>query len=305
MKKVLIVMPAYNAEHYILETLESALASTYKNIHIVVVNDGSTDRTAEIVESINDQRITLVNRTNSGMSASRNFGANTIDSDLIALLDSDDIWHPRKLELQIDYMQENTGVDFCYTGFKRYFGQGKNVFLESDVSKDLDDDLSGYIYEKMLLDNWALPSSVLFTRSLWEKMGPFLCNDQQTDDWEYFVRASLSFRFAKLKSLLVLYRQLPNSLSRRVPKINSGEIMRESFVNKYGLRSPQGNMVDLAALDGRRYNRRIEFYDLHVNRGNFLKGAKGFLEVFLTHDKKTLTLSKFVKSTLHRLLNLH
>lgn len=299
---VAIVVPAFNAESYIQETLLSILSSTFRDFVLVVVNDGSTDRTESIVREIKDDRVILINRANAGMSSSRNYGIDLVDSEYIALCDADDLWHPRKLELQIGVMSSGVETDFCYTGFNKYFdGDDLLGFQQSQVTDEIDQSLSGYIYHKMLLTNWPLPSSVVFRRSLWNALGHFLCLDHQTDDWEYFVRASRLFKFAKLKSRLVLYRQPQISLSRRIPEKNSTEEMRASLIARFGLTSPQGSVVDAVELKRRMYVGMINYFDLHVSRGNFLDGASGFLKLLATHPNKTATIVKCAKSLRRRI----
>ena len=118
MGKVAVVIPAYNAERYVHDTVRSVLNSSYENISVVVVNDGSTDRTEEEVNRIKDERLVVINRANEGMSASRNFGIDAFDSEFIALVDSDDIWHPRKIELQIETCVNDRFVNAGKWSFK-------------------------------------------------------------------------------------------------------------------------------------------------------------------------------------------
>lgn len=302
MEKVLIVIPAYNAEKYIGDTLRSVLNSTYENIVVVVVNDGSTDKTEVEAKKFDDERLVVISRPNSGMSASRNFGIETFDTDFIALVDSDDIWHPRKIEIQVDVMRQNQDVGFCYSDFIKYWGGETSTFENSIVSNELDGNLSGYIYHKMLLTNWALPSSVMFRRSLWHDLGPFLCDDQQTDDWEYFVRASRLYKFAKLKASMVLYRQPPDSLSRRVPKKNSTEEMRADLIRRFGLISPQGEMVNASELENRIHKGLVDYFDMQLSRGDLKKGMSGFIKMLFSHPKKIDTAIKFSKSMRRRII---
>ena len=296
MGKVTVVIPAYNAESYIHETIRSVLDSTYEIIMVVVVNDGSTDRTEEEAKRLNDNRVVVINRINAGMSASRNVGIDAFDSEFIALVDSDDIWHPRKIELQIECMRNNPDIGLCFTEFEKYYGDDFETFKNSQVNGELDECLTGYIFHKMLLTNWALPSSLLFRRSLWKEIGKFCCDDQQTDDWEYLVRASQSFKFAKLKSPLVLYRQPQTSLSRRIPKRNSTEEMRESLIDRFGLTSPQGVSVDTVELERRIYVGLINFYDAHVCLGDFREGSRGFFKLLVSHPNRIGTIVKFAKA---------
>ena len=87
-----VVIPLYNKEVYIKNTLNSVLAQTIKDFEIIVVNDGSTDKSAEVVKSLSDPRIRLINQVNAGVSVARNRGINEAKADLIAFLDGDDEW---------------------------------------------------------------------------------------------------------------------------------------------------------------------------------------------------------------------
>src|SRR4051794_18662887 len=103
---VSVVIPAYNAEVTIGQTISSVLAQTFGNYELIVVNDGSSDRTAEIVQELSakDPRITLVTQKNRGVAAARNYGISLARAELIATLDADDIWHGTYLEKQMATM---------------------------------------------------------------------------------------------------------------------------------------------------------------------------------------------------------
>jgi teichuronic acid biosynthesis glycosyltransferase TuaG len=114
-----IIMPAYNAERYIAESIRSVLAQTYQNWELIIVDDGSTDRTAEIAQSfvLADSRVKYIFQQNTKVAAARNRGIGKAAGDLIAFLDSDDLWMPEKLERQEAAMRDgNMDVVFC-SGF--------------------------------------------------------------------------------------------------------------------------------------------------------------------------------------------
>lgn len=114
MNKVSIVIPLYNKERQIEGTLKSVLNQTFSDFEIVVVDDGSTDRSANIVKSINDHRIRLIQQPNSGVSAARNRGIEEAKTDLIALLDGDDEWKSNYLETQVELIRKYPQCDvFC------------------------------------------------------------------------------------------------------------------------------------------------------------------------------------------------
>lgn len=108
--RVAVVIPVYNAEPWIKQTLDSVLSQSFQNVHIIVVDDGSTDRSREIIEAArtsSSRKFTLIQQKNQGVSSARNAGIRAATEDLIAFLDADDLWHPQKLELQLDHLRRN------------------------------------------------------------------------------------------------------------------------------------------------------------------------------------------------------
>lgn len=114
-----VVVPMYNAERTVAATLRSIYEQTHKNLDIIVVDDGSTDRSVEIVKAwqARDQRIRLVQQPNSGVSVARNRGAATTTADYLAFVDADDLWAPTKIEYQLRTLQDagpDVGLVYCW-----------------------------------------------------------------------------------------------------------------------------------------------------------------------------------------------
>lgn len=117
-EKVSIIMPAYNCEKYIADSIKSVLLQTYTNWELIVVDDCSTDKTVEIVKSFNDERIILLcNQSNLGAALTRNIAIAKASGQWIAFLDSDDLWEAKKLEVQLSFMKQN-GYVFTYTDYR-------------------------------------------------------------------------------------------------------------------------------------------------------------------------------------------
>ena len=117
-------MPAYNAEQYICEAIESILNQTYKDFEFIIINDGSTDRTKEIIKSYNDPRIVyLENEKNSGIVVTLNKGLDFATGEYIARMDADDVASPKRFEKQVAYMGKNKGIGVLGTGII-IFGEG-------------------------------------------------------------------------------------------------------------------------------------------------------------------------------------
>lgn len=302
MTQVSIVIPAYNAAAYLAETLYSVCESTHQDFEVVVVDDGSTDTTSEVVKTIAkfDRRVRLLSQSNCGMSAARNRGIASSNSEYIALIDSDDIWHPEKLRWQLQRLQDHPDHDFSYTDFTTFYGATPAHFGQERRTGDIDPDKSGWVYHHLILDNLALPSSVLFTRNAWRALGAFRCDNQKTDDWEFLVRASQQFKFIRLAESLVLYRQHPQSLSRRLAITNDHEQMRECLLLRFGLKSPDGTVVDLRQLQEFRHAGCCNFADAHCARGNIQLGLREFSRLLWYESRRTATATKLAKSLFRR-----
>lgn len=123
-----VIVPVYNGEKTIKDTLKSILAQTYKDIEVIAVNDGSTDNTRQVLEELaeNDDRIKIINKENGGVSSARNAGLRAANGDYITFLDADDAIEPDMYKLLIDAM-EKYSVDIAHCGYKR-IEDGKEVF---------------------------------------------------------------------------------------------------------------------------------------------------------------------------------
>ncbi len=299
MPRLSVVIPAYNAAAFIEETILSVLQSTCPDYEVVVIDDGSTDSTAAIARALGP-RVRVVSQPNAGMSASRNLGMAATDSEFIALLDSDDVWHPEKSRYQLAALDAHPDHAFCFTDFDVWNGDSAGRFHAQPRVGALDMSHSGWIYHQLIITNWALPSSVMFRRTAYQALGPMLCVDQQTDDWEYLVRASWNYKFLKLAESMVLYRQHATSLSRKLASRNSGELMRESLISRFGLSSPDGTPVDPAELEAWRYQGWSTFADAHCARGNLKTGLDVFARLLRSGPNRAESAKRVARSMARR-----
>lgn len=200
-----IIMAAYNAENTIRQAVESVLAQTYKNFELVVVNDCSKDKTSEIVRSFSDPRVKLIeNEVNSGVSKTRHTGVLAASGDWIAILDSDDMWTPDKLEKQV-CLQQNTNAELLYTGSAFIKADGTRIDWVLPVPTVLD-------YRKLLQQNLLSNSSSLVKKDL------FLQNETMDDsmheDFACWLKILKSGRRAYgVNEPLLIYRLTPTSKS--------------------------------------------------------------------------------------------
>ncbi|PZO21745.1 MAG: glucosyl transferase [Leptolyngbya foveolarum] len=119
MQKVSIIIPLYNVEKFVRFALESAIAQTYSNIEILIVDDGSSDRSVDICQQFDDSRIRIIQQQNRGLSGARNTGIRHAKGDYVAFLDADDLWVPEKVEKHVRHLEAATdvGASFSYSKF--------------------------------------------------------------------------------------------------------------------------------------------------------------------------------------------
>ncbi len=302
MPQVDLIIPAYNAGKYLRATLDSVLAQSHTNFQVWVINDGSRDDTETQALSTGDPRVHVISRPNAGMSASRNLAASLGQGEFLALLDADDLWHPDKLKHQLQALEARPDHDFCFTAFTWWWGEERPSFFLEPRSGMVDEHMSGWIYHHLVLDNHALPSSVLLRRSAWNQLGPFLCENQRTDDWEYLVRASTQHRFVRLAESYVLYRQLTSSLSKAVAATNEHETMRSHLLSRFGMQAPvgEGTPVDAQALAEYQYRGHSNFADQHCARGRLGLGLRCFATLIWRGPRRGHSLLRLAKSLFRR-----
>lgn len=194
-----VIIPTFNRLNFLKEAIDSVLTQSYATLELLIVDDGSTDGTAEFVASLND-RVRTFNQPNHGPSAARNFGIRQARGEFIAFLDSDDLWLPDKLKTQIDFMHRNPRAVVCYTD-EIWIRKGVRVNPRKKHAKH-----SGWIFEKCLPLCIVSPSSVLMRRSFFDQVGFFDEGLGACEDYDLWLRASLYFPFYLLPEKLIVKR---------------------------------------------------------------------------------------------------
>jgi glycosyltransferase involved in cell wall biosynthesis len=232
---VSVVIPVYNGDRYLGRTLASALAQNYHPIEVIVVDDGSTDHTAELVESAaaRDSRIQLFRTPNSGVAAARNFGISQASGNLIALLDADDLWHPEKIARQVKVMQAaapEVGLVYCWS---IEIDENDFVILPAGSKAAVQGRITAELARGNFIQN---SSSPLIRRSYFDAVGGYDCNlrPQGAEDWKFYLALSEICEFAVIPEYLVGYRQSAGSLSRNVAGMaQSTELVVRWMIEKW------------------------------------------------------------------------
>lgn len=232
---VSIVIPAYNAERWIELTLDSARQQTHGNIEILVIDDGSTDRTPELVEAAaaRDPRVSLYRQANAGVGAARNHGIRRAKGRYIAPLDADDLWKPEKIERQVarfaegEAKGENLGLVYSWSRSIDEAGNSMRSGLRRRV-------IEGEVFDHLLGEHFVgNGSSPLFLASALGEVGAYNeCMLPGCADWDQSVRVANRYRFGVVQSFDIGYRQVGNSMSKSFDRmITSHEEMLASAVS--------------------------------------------------------------------------
>ncbi|HER24666.1 MAG TPA: glycosyltransferase family 2 protein [Candidatus Atribacteria bacterium] len=196
-----IIIPTYNRAHLIDKAIKSVLNQTYQNYEIMIVDDGSTDNTKEVVKGFADSRINYFFHTNNlGVSAARNTGIKASRGEYIAFLDSDDEWLPEKLNRQIKiFKSESSVVGVVYTGIYYSDEKGKKVKKVYMPGNE------GYIYEHLLKRETEIYiSTVLLKNECFTKAGLFDADLFIGEDYDMWLRIAKYYKFRAVKELLVV-----------------------------------------------------------------------------------------------------
>jgi glycosyltransferase involved in cell wall biosynthesis len=201
-----IMMPAYNAELYIAEAIESVLSQSYLNWNLIVVNDGSRDRTAEIVAEYSDSRIKLISQPNSGEATARNTALDHLHGEFVAFLDADDKFLPVHLEAAVNRLRSTPRVDGVYSDGFHIDAKGENG---STLASRRRGPFNGWIFEALVRasDVFGPPLCVVLRRE------PILKYELRFDnrivigpDWDFLTRYAENTMFAYIDQQTCLYR---------------------------------------------------------------------------------------------------
>lgn len=202
-EKISVIIPTYNRADCIEKSIRSVLEQTYRDFELIIVDDGSSDNTQDVVNSIDDERIRYVKMPeNKGASAARNEGIRQAAYDYIAFQDSDDMWKPDKLEKQMQTLMDNPQAGMVYCAYECQSFDG-DVVIVPDEKMPLYEK-QGDIYEKLLCRNTIGAPTVLVRRECFLKAGLFCESLSCLEDWELFVRIAREYEILFIEEPLVI-----------------------------------------------------------------------------------------------------
>jgi glycosyltransferase involved in cell wall biosynthesis len=220
---VSIIMPTYNAGNYLREAIESIFSQTYQNFELIVINDGSTDNTQSILSSYNDSRLRIINQERRGLTKSLNRGIEMSRGEYIARQDADDVSLPRRIEVQVKFLNANPEIALVGTFIRCMDSEGRNLktfIIGEEPGKsllDLSKELGGVValigktpedVQRLLRRgrNCIMHGTVMFRREILRTVGMYEERFPVAQDYEFWLRVSNHFKLTNIGEVLYKIR---------------------------------------------------------------------------------------------------
>lgn len=252
--RVSVVMPVYNRAKYISSAIDSILIQTHKDFELIIVDDGSTDNTVEIIKGYGDPRIYLIqHEVNKGVAAARNTGYRNARGEFIVVTDSDDINRNDKLQIQVEFLEKNTGIDIVGCVYRPFNDSGN---LDDWIVYEED----SLIRAEMLF--WpGTQTASMFRREKLIQYNSLFHNEnfKAAVDYEWFNKIPKEIQFANIKEPLYLYRWHYDQISTRQTNIQTEYVwkLRRGNLIKLGIKSSE--------IDYNSHNILAGFYKYEIN----------------------------------------
>jgi glycosyltransferase involved in cell wall biosynthesis len=215
--RVSVIIPTYNCSRFVTEAVDSVLAQTLPPAEVIVVDDGSSDDTESVLRPYAD-RIRYIRKENGGVSTARNAGLRAATSELIAFLDADDVWHPRKLEIQLACLRDDRALGLL--------GTLMTDWPHEQFSK-ISDGSGGWNtvmvpFEVLAVKNVIATSTVIVRREVVAQVGEFDSSLHGPEDYDFWLRCLQVTRAANVDLRLTGYRMVAGSLGKRAASMEAG-----------------------------------------------------------------------------------
>lgn len=261
------IIPNYNYARYVGEAVESALNQTYQPLEVILVDDGSSDNSLEVIRGFGD-RIRIVSQENAGVSAARNNGVRLAGGQLVAFLDADDIWHPQKIEKQVERFRQDSKLGLVHVGVREIDALG------NELRRRLDG-LEGKVSDELLLFNRSVilggGSGLMVSREAFNEAGGFDLRLSTSADWDLCYRVTSRYETGFIPEVLLDYRMHGANMHGNIRRME-----REMLLG-----------YEKAFSEGCEANRRECYSNLHRTLAGSFLYAKDFTK-FVEHTVKSV-----------------
>ena len=217
---VSIILPTFNGSRYIQQSIESCLLQSYKNLELIIVDDGSSDGTIEIINSNKDSRIAVIqHRQNQGLPQSLNTGFSRSKGIYLTWTSDDNYYHPSAIETMVNRLEEDQKIDFVYANY-----------WQVNETNEVIEKVYVEIPEK-LADYDCVGACFLYRRNVYERIGNYNYEMKPAEDYDYWLRAAKLFNFVPIDFFLYYYRIHQNSLTSQLGQIMAARMGEKAKLN--------------------------------------------------------------------------
>jgi cellulose synthase/poly-beta-1,6-N-acetylglucosamine synthase-like glycosyltransferase len=281
---VTVLLPVYNGAADLEKAVASILEQSYSDFELLIINDGSKDDSAQILNRMNDARIRIVHQENIGLAATLNRGIELARGRYIARQDQDDLSRPIRLEMQLAYMEANPDCGLLGTAAEIWVADAPTERAHDHPTEH------GVLYFDLLFNNPFVHSSVMLRRDAVLDVGGYSTDRsrQPPEDYELWSRMARRFRVANLPERLLVYREVPQSMSRTGPNPFLDKLVTicaENLALANGLDEPDAACVDAAAMTHSAFHRLSRRPDIErmcatiLSAGNRIAREEGTLHI--------------------------
>ena len=212
-----IIVSIYNSDKTLSQMIESVLNQTYKDFELILINDGSTDNSLDVIKKYakKDNRIVTIDKKNSGLTKSLNIGLKKAKNKYIARIDADDIWYPTKLEKQIEFLEQNQDYTLVGTVYNEIDENGKIIYKKQRTPLLITDE---EIRKNIVRFNPFFHSSVMFKKEVLETVGFYNEELKYTQDYEFWIRIMSKYKVVNLSEILASRRYGKDMISIKKEK---------------------------------------------------------------------------------------
>lgn len=251
--KISVVIPLYNKEQYVLDTLKSVLTQTFTAFEVIIVNDGSTDRGVQLLSTIKDDRVRIINIENNGVSNARNVGIKNAQYQWIALLDADDLWDNIYLEESIKIIRKYNQIEVVATNYYKVY-KSKSI-----VALKLDKGFVNSYFENPCITS----SSVIINKKIFDSIGFFETNLKYGEDQHLWFRLGANCKIYFNSTPLINYRMEDHQLSNSNIKKRSISTDLVSVIDNLEIYDEEWEIFKTNYL--MKYLRPYYMYDIHLS----------------------------------------
>lgn len=274
---VSVILPVYNGQAFLREAINSILSQTYSNYELIIINDGSIDRSASIVEQFHDTRIRFYGQNNMGLSATLNRAIDIANGIYIARQDQDDFSYPSRFEKQVNFLETHPNCGMVGTWAEIWKEKKKTRMTFKHPSDNL------MLKFELLFNNPFVHSSMMIRKKVFTKVGKYSTDHhrQPPEDYELWSRVSKAYEIANIPEILHVYREMPCSMSRTGVNPFLRRIINLSAENisyTLGKTSPCQDIYDLAALSHGAYDMLSAAPDLSKLSSIIRRSARCLIE---------------------------